>query len=378
MQSQSPSAAPMHYIGIIGAGMIANFHAAAINAMPNATLCAVFNRNQEKADNFAQQHGCAAYSDLDAFLAHDKLDIVTICTPSGAHLEPGLTAAKAGKHIIVEKPIEVTTERTDALISACEQNSVQLIGVLPRRFNESTQLLKSAIDEGRFGTLTLAEASIKWFRTQEYYNSGAWRGTWELDGGGALMNQSIHTIDLLLHVMGEAKKVCAFAGLEAHKNIDVEDVLVAIIEFKNGARGVVQASTACYSETGHPAQVQICGSHGSAFMVDDKFSVWDFSESKPEDKQILSTYGLSADAKGAGAADPTAIDFSWHQRNFEEALAAIDEQRPASVNGSEGRKAIELIGAIYKSAASGGQPVTLPLEDWPDATTLTNAFAKKD
>ncbi|AWB65395.1 oxidoreductase [Saccharobesus litoralis] len=367
----------IHKIGIIGAGMIAQFHAEAIKAMPNAELVAVYNRNLEKATAFAEQHQCQAYNDLDTFLANDDMQVVTICTPSGAHLDPGLAAAKAGKHIIVEKPIEVTTDKTDALIQACNDQGVQLIGILPRRFNQSTQILKDAVDNGRFGQITLAEASIKWFRTQEYYDSGAWRGTWALDGGGALMNQSIHTVDLLLHVMGNVTRVCAFAGLEGHKDIEVEDVLVAILQFENGARGVIQASTTCYSETGHPAQVQICGMQGSAFMVDDKFSVWDFQDKQDNDGEILKTYGVNASAKGAGAADPKAIDFSWHQRNFEEALAAIDENRPSIVDGQEGRKAIELIGAIYQSAANGGQPVSLPLQSWPQAEQLTQAFTGK-
>ena len=179
------------------------------------------------------------------------------------------------------------------------------------------------------------------------------------------MNQSIHTVDLLLHIMGDVKRVCAFAGLEAHTDIEVEDVCVAILEFENGARGVIQASTACYSKDGHPAQVQICGTEGLAFMVDDKFSVWDFRDEHPGDAEILQKFGVEADVAGAGAADPSAIDFSWHQRNFEEAVASIEEGRKSSVDGYEGRKAVELIGAIYKSAANGGQPVSLPLDSWP-------------
>jgi len=355
----------IYKFGVVGAGMISQFHASALAAMEGAELVAVFDRSRERAETYAQQHACASYDNLDAFLAHEGLDVVTICTPSGVHLEPALAAAQAGKHVVVEKPIEVTTEKVDELIAACEANNVELIGVLPRRFNESTRIFKSAIEEGRFGKITLAEASIKWFRTQEYYDSAAWRGTWALDGGGALMNQSIHTIDLLVHLMGDVKKVSAFAGLEAHKDIEVEDVCVAILEFENGARGVVQASTTCYSDDGHPAQVQICGTEGSAFMVDDKFSVWEFRDKQSTDASVLKDYGINHDAVAAGAADPSAIDFSWHQRNFEEAVASLREGRKSIVDGYEGRKAVEVIGAIYKSAANGGQPVSLPLDSWP-------------
>lgn len=187
------------------------------------------------------------------------------------------------------------------------------------------------------------------------------------------MNQSIHTIDLLLHLMGPVARVSAFAGQEAHTRIEVEDVAVAILEFENGARGVIQGSTACYSKTGHPAQVQICGMDGSVFMVDDRFSVWDFREARESDESVLKHYGLGSMAGGSGAADPSSIDFSWHQRNFEEAIAAIEEGRESIVGAVEGRKAVELICAIYASAQNGGQPVELPLARTPQF----KSFAKE-
>jgi len=352
--------------GIVGIGMISEFHAKAIQAMEDAELVAAYSRSGGKADCFADRYGCEIYRDLEAFLAHPDLDIVTICTPSGAHLDPALAAAKAGKHVVVEKPLEVTIERIDAMKKACEENGVNLISILPRRFYPSTQLLRGAIEAGRLGRLTMAEAQIKWYRTQEYYDSGAWRGTWALDGGGALMNQSIHTIDLLLHLMGPVKRVSAFAGQETHARIEVEDVAVAILEFENGARGVIQGSTTCYSKSGHPAQIQICGSEGSVFMVDDRFSVWDFEEQRESDGNVLLEFGLDAEKGSEGAADPSAIDFSWHQRNFEEAIAMIGEGRASIVGCDEGRKAVELICAIYKSAQSGGQVVELPLEATPE------------
>ena len=348
-----------YQFGIIGAGMIAEVHAQALANMPNAEMVAVCTRRLEQAEAFASKHGCKAYDHLDAMLAHDGLDIVTLCTPSGAHLEPAVAAAEAGKHVIVEKPLEVTLERIDKMVAACDANNVMLCGILPRRFMRSTQLCKQAIDQGRFGKLTLAEASVKWWRPQSYYDSGAWRGTWELDGGGALMNQSIHTVDLLLHLMGDVQRVSGFAGCAAHTNIEVEDVAVAILEFTNGARGVIQGSTACWSAAGHPAQVQICGTAGSAFMADDRFSVWEFADPQPEDAKVLEMYGVNADAAGAGAADPTAINFTWHQHNFEEAVAALREDRPPTLGGAESRKAVEVIAAIYASAAQGGQPITL-------------------
>jgi predicted dehydrogenase len=234
---------------------------------------------------------------------------------------------EAGKHIICEKPLEVTTERIDQMIGVCEKNKVSLSGVFPRRFNDSTYIFKKTIEEGRLGKIVLCDTAIKWWRSQEYYDSGAWRGTWDLDGGGALMNQSIHTIDLMLHLLGMSPLYPPRADLEAHEGIEVEDVAVAIVEFKSGARGVIQASTACFSNTGLPASIHICGDQGSIMMVDDKFSVWDLKNHQPADEKILSEHGVYENTSGAGAADPKAIDFLWHQRNFENALDALGTKK---------------------------------------------------
>ena len=352
------TSAPLRF-GIVGAGMIAEFHAQAIAAMDNAELVAVCARREEAAREFADRHRCAAYDNIGAFLRHDPLDVVTICTPSGAHLEPTCAAAAAGKHVICEKPLEVTTERVDAMIAACESAGVVLAGIFPRRFNRASELLKSAADDGRFGTIVFADAYVKWWRTQDYYDSGAWRGTWALDGGGALMNQSIHTIDLLLYVMGDVRHVRAQSRLAAHDNIEVEDAAVAMLEFENGAFGVIQGSTACWSGEGHAAEIQICGSAGSVFMADDRFRVWEFHQPNEHDAKILEDHGLATEVAGAGAADPKAIDFKWHQRNFEDAATAIRTGQRPRVDGAEGRRAVALIRAIYESAQNGGERVSV-------------------
>lgn len=347
----------IYNVGVIGVGMIAAFHARAIAAMPNARLVAAYGRRREAAEAFAAEYACAAFTDLDAMLALPDLDIVTICTPSGAHLEPTLAAARAGKHVICEKPLEVTVDRVDAMAAACDAAGVALAGIFPRRFNPATRMLRAAVEAGRFGRVAMADAYVKWHRTQAYYDSGAWRGTWALDGGGALMNQSIHTIDLLLHVMGEVKTVSAQTRLIAHDRIEVEDTAVALLEYASGAVGVIQGSTAAWSKSGHPAEVQIVGEGGSVFLADDRFRVWEFAEETAEDDRIRETLGTQAEGAGAGAADPGAIDFSWHQRNFEDALAAIDAGRPPAIDGREARRAVALIRAIYESAADGGRKV---------------------
>ena len=322
-------------IGIIGCGMIADFHAKAIEAIPNAHLVNMMDRSRACAMNLAPKYNVEAYDDLDAFLAHPGLDIVTIATPSGAHLEPVEAAAKAGKHVICEKPLEITLERIDRMIEVCEENGVMLAGIMPRRFNPSTIEFKKAVDSGRFGKLTLADAYIKWYRTQEYYDSGEWRGTWALDGGGALMNQAIHTIDLLYHIAGDIDSVCAFAGQAIHSGIEVEDNAAAVVRFKNGALGVIEGSTSCFSNTGHPAEVQVCGENGSIFMKDDAFTVWDFKENTPEDERIREKY-KPVEGAGAGAADPKAISFEWHKINFEDVLRALDEGRKPAIRRIRG------------------------------------------
>ena len=173
------------------------------------------------------------------------------------------------------------------------------------------------------------------------------------------MNQSIHTIDLLLHVMGDVDSVRAETSLIAHEGIEVEDTAVAMLKFKSGALGVIQGSTACWSREGHPAEVQICGERGSVFMRDDRFAVWEFADETEADRQIRAEFGVSSVAAGAGAADPSAIDFRWHQRNFEDALAALRNGRRPSIDGREARRSVALVRAIYDSAAAGGERITV-------------------
>ena len=351
--------------GIVGCGMIGHFHARAIGAMQGGHLECAFDLRAEAAEKLAAEYGVKAYSNYADFLKHPGLDVVTIGTPSGSHLDPAIGAAEAGKHVICEKPVEVTLERIDAMIAACRKNGVILAGVHQRRFFDSVKEFKGAIDAGRLGQITLADAYVKWYRTQQYYDQGGWRGTWKLDGGGALMNQAIHTIDQLYYLVGEVESVCAFAGLKAHERIEVEDTAVAILRFKNGALGVIEGSTAAFSNKGHGAEVHVCGSEGSIFMKDKSITVWDFKTPLPGDAAVLETYGDKG-AAGVGAADPKAINFVDHKNVFEDAAKAIREGREPAINGEQSRKSVEIILAIYDSALAGGKPVTLPLKRTPE------------
>ena len=204
--------------------MIAEFHAKALAEIAGVKLVAAYNRSPAKGRDFATKHGIAFAETPEALLANPAVDIVCLCTPSGDHLAPAIACAKSGKHVVVEKPLEVTLARCDELTAACAKAGVTVAGILPRRFGAGAVALKSALGAGRFGRLTMAGALIPWWRTQAYYDSAAWRGTFALDGGGAVMNQGIHTVDLLLWFLGAPKKVSATAGLVAHEGIEVEDI----------------------------------------------------------------------------------------------------------------------------------------------------------
>lgn len=338
--------------------MIASFHAQAIHALDNGQLLGACGTTNEKAQNFAHTHNTKAYPSLDALLEDPKIDIVSIATPSGAHFEPALAAIAAGKHVLIEKPLEITTERIDSLTHAAELQGVTLAAILNRRFHPAMDAFKQASTSNRFGRLTSASAYIKWYRDQAYYDSAAWRGTWQLDGGGALMNQSIHTIDALLYLAGPVKSVQANTACLAHTRIEVEDAAAVLLEFENGARGVIEASTCNWSQDGHPARVQLCGTDGSVFLADESFETWDFKNPEPIDTQIHANH-MRGNETGLGANDPSAINFYQHQRNFEEVIDAIQTGRQPSTSAHEARKSVELIQAIYKSAQNNGAKVYL-------------------
>jgi len=343
--------------GIVGLGLIADFHARAIQAISGgrSSLVACCSRSAEKAQEFEKKYGCTGYTDLDKFLTHPGLDIVSLCTPSGAHLEHSLAAAGAGKHVIVEKPLEITPERCDKIIAACESAKVSLAGIFQSRFSEVAGIVKTAVDQGRFGTLVLGDAYVKWFRSQEYYDDGGWHGTQSLDGGGALINQSIHAIDLLQWFMGPVESVQAFTGTVGHKRIEVEDNAVAALRFRNGAFGVIEGSTSVYP--GFLKRIEISGTKGSMILEEETLKAWDFAESLPEDEEIRKKFGAGTET-GGGAADPGAISFEGHRRQFEEFITSLEQGRSPLVDGREAKKAVEIIQAIYTSA-SNGVPVRL-------------------
>lgn len=339
---------------IAGTGAIAAVHRDAIRHIPGAKLVAVWSRTASRAEAFAAEAGCAVEPTLERLAGRDDVDAVIITTASGFHLEPALAAAQAGKHILVEKPLEVTTERCDAMIAAAREHNVQLGCIFQSRFAPVNRRVQQAAAAGEFGRLILGDAYVKWYRSQEYYDQGAWRGTWQLDGGGALMNQAIHQVDLLQWIMGPVAWVSAQTDTLAREGIEVEDTAVAVLRFTSGAVGVIEATTSLYP--GYPKRLEVHGSGGGAVVVDDVLTEWTAQGASAEENQrTLREFG--GGERTGTFADPMALSFQRHKLQIEEFMDAATKGTPLTVDGVEGRKSVALIEAIYQSARTG-QPVT--------------------
>lgn len=334
--------------GIIGTGAIADFHAKAIAATAGAKLVGVFNRTESNARRFAATHRidhvAASVAEL---VARDDIHAVCITTPSALHREPALQAIRAGKHVMIEKPIDATVEGTDEILAAAQRAGVWVGSIFQARFGEGARALKHALDSGRFGRLVLCSAYVKWNRVPEYYTG--WKGKLDEDGGGAVINQAIHAIDLLQWFAGMPSEVFAFSTRRVHTNIESEDTACASLRFANGALGCIEASTAIWP--GWSRRIEICGENGSAAMDDDDIARWEFRDSQPQDAAIRAARESSA--MGSGASAPMAIRFEGHLRQMQDFVAAIRERRPPSIDGREARKAVVLVRAIYDSAACG-------------------------
>lgn len=336
-----------HGFGIIGTGSIAEVHARAIDTIMNAELIGVFDHNPEKSSGFSTRFKCKSYITAEELYKDNRIDIICICTPSGRHFEPAIAAMNAGKHCVIEKPIEITLDRCDKIIEAGIKNHVIVSGIFPMRFSRVNIELKKAIDDGRFGKLVLGDAYVKWFRKPEYYTDIKWRANMLKSGGGAVMNQAIHSIDLLQWFMGKVEAVTAFTGLLGHENIEVEDAAVASIRFANGALGVVEASTAV--NPGFFRRMEILGTKGSVITEEDGILIWKFDEEREND-QMLREKLFGKHNSGGGVSDPKAISDIGHLRQLLDIIKAIDNNCTPSIDAIEARKAVEIVLAIYASA----------------------------
>jgi UDP-N-acetyl-2-amino-2-deoxyglucuronate dehydrogenase len=340
--------------GIVGTGVIAAIHADAIALLsktgrPEARLVAVTDVAAGAAAAFAAAHGCPAEPDLAALLARPDVEVVCVCVPSGLHAVIGVQAAKAGKHLVIEKPIDVSLEAADRLIDAAHTAGVALTVISQHRFDPGLVELKRLLDDGFLGRLVLGEASTKWYRTQAYYDSAAWRGTYAMDGG-SLMNQGVHYVDLLRWCMGPPAEVTAMYSTQAHQ-IEVEDTSLAVVRFASGAVGTILSSTAAFP--GFPQRLEITGTAGTVTVEDGRIV----------GRALAADPGPAAPASGAdpgrsAATDPAAVDVASHAAQLADLLDAVDTGREPAVSGQNGRDALEIILAVYESSRAG-RPVTL-------------------
>jgi UDP-N-acetyl-2-amino-2-deoxyglucuronate dehydrogenase len=327
--------------GVVGVGVIGEWHAKVISTLPQCTLAAVCDTQPDRAKQKLAKLGLenvAVYSDIQSMLSEQQLDVVHICTPSGNHLEPALAAMKAKVNVICEKPMEITVERIDQLIAAAAENGVRLAGIFQNRWHDANRAIQEAVQRGRFGTIAYAGCYTPWYRTDQYYREGGWRGTWKLDGGGAMMNQSIHQVDMLQWIAGPIRQVSAYASSRIHQEIEVEDTLTCAAVFENGAYGTIMGSTAMYP--GIPVRVEIGGERGTA-VSEGGLRVFTFRDATDADKQLQER----VNAQGTTG------------RNVESILEAWERGEDAVTNGPEARKAVAIIQAMYESAKRGGVPV---------------------
>lgn len=337
--------------GVVGCGVVADYHIGAIVDTQNARLAAVSDVVEARAREVGEQRGCPWYTDFREMFASSDVDVVCICTPSGIRIPIATEAAAAGKHLVIEKPIDVSLENADRIIRAAAEAGVELMCIFQLRYGEAVNKVRQAVQAKKLGKVTLGDAYIKWFRPQEYYDSAAWRGTWDMEGGGALMTQGIHTVDLLQWIMGPVKRVSARMGALVH-DIEVEDTVVATLEYESGALGVIEATTTCHP--GMPARLEFSGSGGTIAMEADQITVWD----------IEGEEGPVADAGGSdvakAASDSKTFGTEGHKVQIAEMVRVVTDGEHPLIDGPEGRRALELILAIYQSARTG-EAVELPL-----------------
>jgi predicted dehydrogenase len=331
-------------VGILGAGNISQTHARAAQAIPGVTISAVWGPTREKASRLAEGSGAAPYDDLARFLAHKPMDLVAIGTPSGVHAEQAIAAVERGLHVLVEKPVDITVERVDALIAAADRARVKVGVFFQDRLKPDLVRVKGLVDSGALGAPVLASGRVKWYRPPEYYRESRWRGTWALDGGGALMNQAIHTVDVLQWLMGPVARVSARTAARLHR-IEVEDTAVAVLEFASGALGVIEATTSVYP--GYPRRVEVTGTEGTAIVDGDTLVALDLRNAPPSETK--------AGGPTISSSSPVVADASAHQRIVEDFIAAIRGNREPVCSAREGRQSVAIVQAVYASARDGRQ-----------------------
>lgn len=338
---------------IIGTSGIAEMHWRCLQAEEGAEVVCFLASTPERARRAATKFGLPVYSLFEDMVSHHDLDAVSICTASGNHLEPTIRCVQHGLHVICEKPLEITVSRGREMVRAAKHAGVILAGIFQNRFNPNFQRLKLAVHRDDFGTLLKGSAYINWYRDQSYYAESPWKGTLKGDGGAALINQGIHTIDLLLQIMGEPVKVFAKTQTRIH-DIEGEDLASAIITFENGAIGVIEGSTALYP--GYPERLEIFGSKGSAILSGGTIVAWHEKGVSEDDK-----HESHSEKMGSGSSDPTGIEATLHKAQFQNFVAAIAGTTEPAVTGNDMLQALNLIEHIYLSSNEGREVDINPL-----------------
>jgi UDP-N-acetyl-2-amino-2-deoxyglucuronate dehydrogenase len=343
--------------GLVGCGSIASTHAHALAAQPEAILVACTDVVLERTHKFAVDFDLQPLSWAE-LLANPTIDAVTICTPSGLHAELGTQALRAGKHVIIEKPMDVSLEACNALITAQHETGKTLAVISQHRFDRASQSVRQALDAGLLGNLLLVDARIPWYRTQEYYDSGDWRGTWAMDGGGCLMNQGVHTVDLMRWLAGPIASIYAQARMAAHTGIAVEDAITATLTFTNGAIGTLMASTAAYP--GFPARLALHGTLGSAIIEGDALHTLAIQGQESITGEVAVAHALQVATGGTKAATLAPPELgaagAWgdaHRAQLADFIHCCRTGETPMVNGHEGRKAVAVVLAAYESARTG-------------------------
>ncbi len=335
-------------LAIVGSGNIASTHAAAVKLVPDAELAAVCSRNEQKARELAQGSSAQVFDSVERLLAEGNVDALLIATPSGAHADSALPALRSGRHVLCEKPLEINSERVSSMIDEAERQGLILAGFFPMRVGAGAEAIYQAMKAGRFGRVTFLSARVKWWREMEYYSSSSWRGTHKMDGGGALINQGIHAVDLLQWIGGAVSDVSAYAGTLAHEGIEVEDTLSASLRFTHGALGTIEASTACYP--GLDISLEVSGVNGTATLSNDRIEQWRFRDERPEDDAIRA--GASSGLIKGGSSDPKMSSCEGHRRQIEDFCQAIRGDKSSIIEGREAARAVAIVETIYRSVSS--------------------------
>ena len=335
--------------GIIGSGVISEYHAQAIKAQPNGKIVAVSDIVRKSADKFAAKYSCEVVDDWKKMITRDDIDAVCVCTPTGLHAQQSVSAAKAGKHILVEKTMAIKLKDANEMIHVARDNGVKLGVIYQKRTEEAPNIIKKAIEDKLFGKLIFGDASIKYWRNQAYYDSAAWRGTWEHEGGGSSITQGSHGIDLLLYMMGDVEKIYAKIDTVAHIDIEVEDIAIAILTYKNGAYGRLQTASA--TNPGQGNVFDINGTLGTVVLVEDKITSWAVSDSKENlAKETIS--GIKGKVSTA-ASSASEFPIEGHIIQVKNLISAVRTGEKLICSGEEGRRSLQLIAALYESARRG-------------------------